>query len=113
MKHRWVISICLLVSAGVVMAADDGAAVYKKACVKCHGDEGKGDGPTAKMLKGQSMGDFSNKAAMSKVSDQDLAKVISEGGAAVGKSKIMPAHKDKLTDAEIKAVVSYIKTLQK
>lgn len=96
-----------------VRAQGDGAAVYKKSCEKCHGAEGKGDGPAAKLLKNQSMGDLSNKAEMSKIPDQTLHKVIAEGGQAVGKSKVMPAHKDKLSEVEIKAVVAHIKTLQK
>lgn len=96
-----------------VWAADDGAAVYSKQCVKCHGERGKGDGPTAKMLKNQSMGDLSSKTGMAKYSDQDLNKMLSEGGQAVGKSKVMPAYKGKLSEGEIKAVIAHIKTLQK
>ncbi|MBI2822659.1 MAG: cytochrome c [Acidobacteria bacterium] len=105
--------LLLCFSTTAALAADDGAAVYKKMCVKCHGAEGKGDGPAAKMFKNQSMGDLSSKAEMGKLSDADLAKIVTEGGQAVGKSKIMPAHKDKLSEAEIKAVVAYLKSLQK
>jgi cytochrome c553 len=95
----------------VAVAQDDGAQIYSKNCLKCHGAEGKGDGPAAKLIKNLSMGDFSNAEAMSKYSDDDLYKLISEGGEAVGKSKIMPAYKGKLSDAEISAVVNYVKTL--
>lgn len=117
MKRKSIVAGCLtlllLFSTAAITAADDGAAVYKKLCFKCHGDQGKGDGPAAKLLKNQSMGDLSSKAEMSKISDPDLVKIIAEGGAAVGKSKVMPAHKDKLTEGEIKAVVAHVKTLQK
>ena len=89
----------------------DGNQVYGKNCQKCHGPEGKGDGPAAKFLKGQSMGDFTNGEEMSKYSDDDLYKLISEGGKAVGKSKIMTAYKDKLDEAQIRAVISHLKTL--
>ena len=88
----------------------DGNQVYGKNCQKCHGPGGKGDGPTSKLLKGQSMGDFTNGEEMAKYSDDDLYKLISEGGKAVGKSKIMPAYKDKLDDAQIRAVISHLKT---
>ena len=107
------LTILLSLSIGSVIAADDGGTIYKKLCVRCHGPEGKGDGPAAKLLKNQSMGDLTSKADMSKLSDQDLVKLVAEGGAASGKSKVMPAHKDKLSEGEIKAVVAYIKTLQK
>lgn len=95
------------------IAQSDGAAVYRKACVKCHGVEGKGDGPAAKALKNLIMGDLSSKAKMAQYADQTLYKMISEGGQAVGKSKIMLPQKDRLSDAEIKAVISHIKTLQR
>ena len=117
MKLKWAalysFALLFVFSAVGFLRAETGEGNYKKLCVKCHGEAGKGDGPAAKMLKGQAMGDLSSKAAMSKMSDPDLAKLISEGGAAVGKSKVMPAHKDKMSDADIKAVVTYIKTLQK
>ncbi|MBI4454411.1 MAG: cytochrome c [Acidobacteria bacterium] len=117
MRARSIVLSCLAVVLALLtvplLAADDGAALYKKNCVKCHGDQGKGDGPAAKLLKNQSMGDLSSKAEMSKLSDDTLHKMVAEGGQAVGKSKVMPAHKDKLSEAEIKAVIAYIKTLQK
>ena len=43
-------------------------------------------------------------------SDDDIAKVIKEGGAANGKSPNMPAASD-LTDDQIKSLVDYIKHL--
>jgi len=116
MKQSCAVASCLavlIIFCTVDLRAQDGAATYKKLCAKCHGDAGKGDGPAAKMFKNQRMGNLADKAAMSKIKDQDLIKITSEGGAAVGKSKIMPAHKNKLSEAEIKAVVAYMKTLQK
>ena len=106
-------SACLLILFTAFAVGQDGAALYKASCTKCHGDLGKGDGPAAKLIKNQSMGDLSSKAAMSKYSDADVTKMIAEGGPAVGKSKLMPAHKDKMSAGDIKAVVAFIKTLQK
>jgi cytochrome c553 len=117
MKSNSIVVSCLVAilafSVTATLAQSDGAAVYKKACVKCHGAEGKGDGPAAKALKSVAMGDLSSKAKMAQYSDQTLYKMISEGGQAVGKSKIMLPQKGRLSDAEIKAVISHIKTLQK
>ncbi len=117
MKSNSIVVSCLgaifAFSMTSTLAQSDGAAVYKKACVKCHGVEGKGDGPAAKALKSVAMGDLSSKTKMAQHTDQTLYKMISEGGQAVGKSKIMLPQKDRLSHAETKAVIAYIKTLQK
>jgi mono/diheme cytochrome c family protein len=89
--------------------ADDGKATYEKNCVACHGAAGKGDGAAAKMLKPPPQ-DFGT--ALKGKSDADVAKVIKEGGKAVGKSPAMPAYGSKLSDDQIKSVVEYIKGLK-
>jgi mono/diheme cytochrome c family protein len=108
----------LLMGAGVMLAgvtasrvsADDGKAIYEKNCVACHGASGKGDGPAGKMLK-PPPGDLAT--ALKGKSDADIAKVIKEGGKAVGKSATMPAYGTKLTDDQIKGLVDYVKGLGK
>jgi mono/diheme cytochrome c family protein len=50
-------------------------------------------------------------AALKGKSDADIAKVIKEGGKAVGKAATMPAYSSKLNDDQIQAVVQYIKGL--
>ncbi|MBI4445277.1 MAG: cytochrome c [Acidobacteria bacterium] len=114
MKKEFLLSLIalLIFSYSILLAADDGAAVYKGTCLKCHGELGKGDGPASKMFK-QGLGDLSSKAGMAKYSDEDLQKLISEGGPAIGKSKVMAPQKGKLTDAQIRALVAYVKGLQK
>ena len=113
---KWIVVGCLSFFFGLSLFAlpvpSDGQALYKKTCLKCHGTQGKGDGPVTKLVKNQAMGDLSNKEAMSQYSDEDLYKLIAEGGEAFGKAKLMPAHKKKLGEAEIKAIITYIKTFQ-
>lgn len=89
----------------------DAKETYAKECAKCHGDQGKGDGATLVKVKGKAM-DWSNKGGMSKVSDADLTKIIAQGGAGTGKSKLMPAYK-KLDEKAVKEMVSYIRSLGK
>lgn len=62
-------------------------------CVTCHGNRGTGDGPSAAPLavKPRSFGDATWQGS---VTDEHLAKVIVEGGKAVGKSELMPANPD-------------------
>jgi mono/diheme cytochrome c family protein len=67
----------------------DGAATYTAKCKMCHGVNGE-----------KNFTDLSKSPA-------DLAKIVTDG-----KGK-MPAYKGKLSDDDIKAVVTYIKSLKK
>lgn len=87
---------------------EDGKEIYQKKCASCHGDQGKGDGPAGQKLKPPPE-DFAK--ALKGKDDAYITKATADGGAGVGKSKLMPAYKGKLTDAEIAAVVKYSKSL--
>jgi mono/diheme cytochrome c family protein len=104
----------LLVYAAPAPAADAaaGKALYEEHCLKCHGEKGKGDGATAKKLK-MKMADYSDAAAMAKFTDAELAKITADGGAAHGKSKLMPAYKDKLNEQQVADVIAYIRSFSK
>lgn len=83
--------------------AQSGADTYKAKCAMCHGADGLGATPA-----GKAMGAISFKApAVLKMSEADLIATTTKG-----KAK-MPAYAGKLTDAQIKDVVAYIRTLQK
>lgn len=105
------LALAAVLTAGLSAAASaqDAKAVYDKNCAGCHGAAGKGDGPAAKMLKPPPQ-DFA--AALKDKSDADIAKVIKEGGKAVGKSASMPPYGSKLSDDQIKAVAQYIKGMK-
>jgi len=79
-------------------AAEDGAALYKAKCAMCHGPDATGK-PAAKI---PSL--ISDEAK--KTSDADLAKAVTE------KAK-HPAPVKSLTPDQVKAVVSYVRSLQK
>ncbi len=87
-----------------------GRALYAEHCAECHGRSGKGDGPAAAVI-GQRLPDFSDAAAMRKVDDAFLAAIIKKGGSQFGRSNAMPAWGMKLSDAEIGAIVAYIRSL--
>jgi mono/diheme cytochrome c family protein len=99
----------LLVLGTASAYGQDAKQAYEKNCVPCHGAGGKGDGPAGKMLKPPPQ-DFA--AALKGKSDADIAKIIKEGGKAVGKAATMPAYSAKLSDDQIKGVVDYIKGLK-
>jgi cytochrome c551/c552 len=68
-------------------------AYFQKKCVICHGSSGAGDGPAASALTPKPK-KFSDASWQASVSDEALKKVIVGGGAAVGKSGVMPANPD-------------------
>jgi mono/diheme cytochrome c family protein len=89
--------------AAPAFAQTGGADLYKAKCVLCHGGDGLATTPMAKNMKVLSFKD----PAMVKASDSQFIASTTNG-----KGK-MPAYKGKLTDAQIKDVVAYIRTLQK
>ena len=98
-------SIILLAASVVVpaFAGTAGADLYKAKCAMCHGADSLAATPMAKNLKVLSFKD----AAMIKAPEAQFIASTTNG-----KGK-MPAYKGKLTDAQIKDVVAYIRTLQK
>lgn len=83
---------------------------YFKLCTPCHGQSGKGDGPAAASLPIKPT-DHTNGEYMNKLSDERLFKTIKEGGAAVGKSPIMPGFRSSLGDDEIRDVIAYLRSI--
>lgn len=90
--------------------ASAGRQVHVNNCQRCHGPQGKGDGPAGKLLKTKPA-DWTDKAKMSRMSDDDIYKIIWGGGGSVGKSSLMPAFKDKLSDQQIRDVRAFIRSL--
>ena len=90
-----------------------GKELHVKHCQRCHGEQGKGDGPAMKAVKTVKLADWTNQAEMAKYSEQDLYKIIVEGGAAVGKSKLMLAYKGKLKEKEVWDLIAFIRSLAK
>jgi mono/diheme cytochrome c family protein len=107
-------ALCVVVlsTAFVAHAADaeQGKKLYGQFCASCHGQSGKGDGPAAAALNPKPR-DHTNKEYMSKMSDDDLLKVIKDGGASIGKSPLMPPWGASLKDDQIQDVIAYVRTL--
>lgn len=88
-------------SAEAIAAAD---AKYKAVCATCHGQTGKGDSPAAAGFPVPPR-DYSDQEWQASVTDEYLAKVIVEGGAAVGKSPLMTASPDLKDKPEVVAAL--------
>jgi cytochrome c6 len=97
------ISAMAISTAVVSQAQASGAATYKAKCASCHGADGSGSTPAGKSMKVVSF----KSPDIVKASDDELIADTKNG-----KGK-MPAYSGKLSDAQIKDVVAYIRTLQK
>jgi len=100
MKAIAISALTLLISTSLFA---DGAAVYKAKCASCHGPDGAGQTAIGKKLNLRDLGS----AEVQKQTDAEL-----HAWTADGKGK-MPAYKGKLTDADITALVSFIRTMKK
>ncbi|MFZ0632554.1 MAG: cytochrome c [Acidobacteriaceae bacterium] len=106
MNHRIRTAAMILLAASIAapaFAQSAGADTYKAKCAMCHGPDGTAATPMGKMMKIPSF----------KAPDQAKATEASYIATTKdGKGK-MPAYNGKLTDGQIKDVVSYIRSLQK
>ncbi len=120
MQTTWAMALLAggLVAAGIAGAAGRTAAGdpvkgkqnYMDFCVPCHGVSGKGDGPMAGSLPTRPR-NHTDGAHMNALSDAHLFKAIKEGGAAVGKSPVMPAWGTQMSNDEIRDTIAYLRTL--
>lgn len=93
--------ICWLNSPAMAQGA--GEKVYKAKCASCHGADGKGATPAGKATKAR---DFCSEE-VSKETDEEWTAIVVKG-----KNK-MPSYDKKVTEAEIKEAVAYIRSLCK
>lgn len=87
-------------------------AIWGDRCARCHGAEGLGDGPGARVLpvKPRILSDSSWQAS---VSDEHIAKVITDGGQVVGLDANMAANPDLKSKPEVlRALVLKVRSLQ-
>ena len=98
--------------AAAARAADParGEATYLKLCASCHGPHGAGDGPAGQALNPKPA-HHNDGNLMNPLTNEFLARVIKEGGAAVGKSPAMAPWGGVLSDDDIRDVIAYIRTL--
>lgn len=104
-----VLTACFI-SATRLSAADMNAAAqnYSDSCTGCHGASGHGDGKDAATLKTKP-GDFANCPRMAKFSDEQLFKIIKDGGPAGGESADMSSWSKGYDDDEIRDLVAYVR----
>jgi mono/diheme cytochrome c family protein len=100
-------AIALSLSTEARAGADEGKATFDTMCVTCHGASGKGDGPAGAALN-PTPADFTSPEFWATRTTDDLKTVVTSGGAAVGKSPIMPAWGPVIGEQGVTDVVAYI-----
>ena len=102
-----IIIVALALSAWTVRSAD-APALFEKHCIKCHGADGKGE---TKMGKKVEVKDLTDAKVQESFTDDKAFKAIKDGIKDGEKTKMKPA--EGLTDADMKALVAYMRTFKK
>jgi cytochrome c553 len=103
------ISLAMIAASVLSARAADAKALYDKDCARCHGADGKGD---TKMGKKNGAKDYTDAKVQAELTDDQAFKAIKEGlKDKSGKSLMKPA--EGMSDADIKALVAYMRTFKK
>jgi cytochrome c551/c552 len=82
--------------------AEEALVIWRSGCMSCHGARGRGDGSVAARLTPPPR-DHSDPAWQASVTDEQIAQVIVQGGAGIGRSASMPARPDLADRPEVLA----------
>ena len=88
-------------------AGPDGAVLFKQKCVACHGADASGATPAGQKLKIRDL----RSVDVQKQTDDQLFDIIANGGPSKRPTHIFKAKG--LTDADVKALVTYIRSIKK
>ena len=103
------LTAALLVGAAAARAAD-AAELWAKNCASCHGKDGAGHTKAGKMVGAK---DLTDAAYQNGFSDEKAFAELKDGmKGSDGKTKMRP-FAEKLSDADLKALVAYVRSLQK
>ena len=92
---------------GIALAAD-ASATWNANCASCHGKDGRGSTMMGKKLN---LKDYRDAKVQASFSDAEAERAIKEGVKEGGKEKMKSFAK--LSDADVKALVAYIRTFKK
>ena len=101
MKLTTSVIIAIIIGFSGAAFGADGAALWVQNCASCHGKDGSGNTTMGKKL---GLKDYTKEQGFS---DAEAANVIKNG-----KGK-MKGYKDKLSDVDVKALVTYVRSLKK
>ena len=109
MKRMILLASIFGFAAAMTASAADPKETWATSCKGCHGADGKGQTMVGKKLGAK---DYSDAAVQAALTDDAAAKAIKEGVKDKdGKTVMKPAQG--LSDADIKALVAYMRTFKK
>ena len=109
MKKLLALGLTAFAAAALTASAADAKANYEKDCAKCHGPDGKGDTKMGKKLGAK---DYTDAKVQAELKDEAAFKAIKDGlKDKEGKVLMKPA--EGTSDADIKALVAYLRTFKK
>ncbi len=101
--------LSLAVFATSSLSAADAAALWRKDCAACHGVDGRGDTKEGRKLY---VSDVTDAAFQAKFTDEEAAKSI-KLGLKDAKEKVIMKAISGVSDNDIKALVTYVRSLKK
>ena len=108
MKRIFLCATAIIASAGISFGAD-AAGMWTQHCASCHGKDGSGSTMMGKKL---GVKDYRDAKVQAAFSDGEAERAIKEGVKEGGKEK-MKAFGGKISDADAKALVAYIRSFKK
>ena len=109
MKRKMILFTTIsMASAGLTFGAD-AAGLWATNCASCHAKDGSGSTMMGKKL---AVKDYRDAKVQSAFSDADMTRAIKDGVKEGGKEK-MKAFGGKLSDADVKALVAYVRGMKK
>lgn len=109
MNKILILAFTLVCGAAISASAADPKETWDKSCAKCHGPDGKGQ---TKM--GQKLGikDYTDPKVQAELKDDEAFKALKEGlKDSEGKTLMKPV--ENLSDDEIHALVTYVRSFKK
>lgn len=109
MKNLVLVAVAFGLATASNAFAGDAKEIFTRDCVKCHGEDGKGQ---TKMGGKVGVKDFTAAEVQAKMDDAAMAKAIKEGiKDSDGKVKMKP-YGDTITDEEIKTLVELVRAFK-
>lgn len=102
------------VSAERLASLQRGGEAFLTYCAMCHGNQGGGDGEVAATLRARSgvvVARLNDPETMGRLSEADVRRVITLGGAHTGRSNLMPPWGEQLGPGMISDLAAFVRTL--
>jgi len=109
MKRKLFFAIAVMITSTGFAAAADASALWAQNCASCHGKDGSGSTMMGKKL---SVKDYRDAKVQAAFSNAEMEKAIKQGVKTGGKETMKPFG-NKLSEADIKALVAYIRSFKR